>query len=202
MELKKNTIFVFVEKIENLQNKQVLTSKILNKINLISNDDVKKQEIAKFNLLDKIYKLLFQNKVLNLDEISLSVNGKPCVKDFCFSISHSNELITIGVSTDEIGIDIQEIKKIKNKTRLLHRILTQTELTYLPKLKSDKQFFSLWTKKESLYKMLDNSPFFNPENIETTKFFTKTKLLKTSKNSYYLTVASNNKKHLKYNVLV
>ena len=49
---------------------------------------------------------------LNIDELHLTYNehGKPMFKEFCFNISHSKNLIAVGVSNNPIGVDIQVIE--------------------------------------------------------------------------------------------
>ena len=49
---------------------------------------------------------------LDVDELDLTYNeyGKPMFKEFCFNISHSKNLIAVGVSNNQIGVDIQVIE--------------------------------------------------------------------------------------------
>ena len=61
--------------------------------------------------------LLLKEKVLeefslDIDKLELTYNkhGKPLFKEFCFNISHSKNLIAVGVSTNPIGVDIQAIE--------------------------------------------------------------------------------------------
>ena len=50
---------------------------------------------------------------LDIDKLNLFYNefGKPMFKEFCFNISHSENIIAIAISQKEIGVDIQLIKK-------------------------------------------------------------------------------------------
>ena len=67
-----------------------------------------------------------------------TVAGKPYLKSnrAYFSISHSGNLVICAVSDVEIGADVQQIKKIREKTS--EYIGAEYE-----------NFFSLWTKKEA-----------------------------------------------------
>ena len=56
-----------------------------------------------------------------------------------------------------IGLDLQEVDKIKNPEMLLEKIALQSEKDYIAKFKCDFQMrvASLWADKEAVFKALD-----------------------------------------------
>lgn len=81
--------------------------------------------------------------------------GKPYLENdtnFKFNISHSNELIIIGVDyKNEIGVDIEYIKNINLNNYI--KILKKREIEELYKRKNKiDSFYEIWTIKESFCK--------------------------------------------------
>lgn len=58
-----------------------------------------------------------------------------------------------------IGIDLQEVEKIKDAERLLEKIALKSEKDYIAKFKCDfkMRVASLWAVKEAVFKALDVS---------------------------------------------
>ena len=84
------------------------------------------------------------------------------------SISHSNEIVAIGISNEiDFGIDIQyktdKIFKIKNK------FLSKNESKFLDKTDDIEHLIKLWSAKESIYKALgkEGVSFSNDLEIDT-----------------------------------
>ena len=88
---------------------------------------------------------------LNIDYDS---RGKPFLNNQKgISISHSNEIVAIGISNEiDFGIDIQyktnKIFKIKNK------FLSKNESKFLDKSDDIEHLIKLWSAKESIYKAI------------------------------------------------
>lgn len=81
--------------------------------------------------------------------------GKPYLKsydNFYFNLSYSENIVTCGISSREIGIDIEKIKNINFK-KITNLFFTKHENNYILN-SSDKLkcFFKLWTLKESYLK--------------------------------------------------
>ncbi len=75
-------------------------------------------------------------------------DGKPYSATSFFNISHSNEYVVLAISDKHpIGVDIEEIKEVKDDMRKY--ISSKEEYLYI---KNDKNFFEVWTSKESLSK--------------------------------------------------
>lgn len=96
---------------------------------------------------------LLLEKVLGLKEcdIEYQEHGKPYSKktDKEFNISHSGEYTALAVGDTELGVDIQYTQRSINSS--LMRVLSKKEQEYL-KTKGEKEFFKLWTLKESFGK--------------------------------------------------
>ena len=84
--------------------------------------------------------LLLKEKVIeeyNLDidtlELSYNENNKPLFKEFNFNISHSKNYIAVGLSNNEIGVDIQVIenKSLANLAKKLNIEESDNETLYL-----------------------------------------------------------------------
>jgi 4'-phosphopantetheinyl transferase len=88
-------------------------------------------------------------------------HGKPVLvgaKGLSFSLSHSGEGVAIAVARDlDIGVDIEEIKPIEDRSSLVERFFSADE-TYsykaLPPSVQETAFFRLWTRKEAFVKGL------------------------------------------------
>ena len=103
---------------------------------------------------------------LNIDYDS---KGKPFLnKQKGISISHSNEMVAIGISNEtHFGIDIQhkthKIFKIKSK------FLSKKEGKFLGKTDNMEFLIKIWSAKESIFKALDKEgvSFSNDLEIDT-----------------------------------
>ena len=127
---------------------------------------IKEQLGSHLLLTDVLENTYFQE----IDKIEYIYNesGKPYIKDssLYFSLSHSNGIIALTVSKEEIGIDIELIKDVKDT--LSRRIMNDLEYnTYQSLNKESKKiyFFEVWTSKEAYIKKLGTSITLNPSNI-------------------------------------
>ncbi|MDD2435705.1 MAG: 4'-phosphopantetheinyl transferase superfamily protein [Bacilli bacterium] len=100
-----------------------------------------------YKLLSFAYRQRY-NKELNLNRIKTNENEKPYVEDgeFFFNISHSKNYICCAISDHEVGVDIEEERKISDK--LKERILTKQEL------ESNINPLEAWVIKEAYAKYL------------------------------------------------
>jgi 4'-phosphopantetheinyl transferase len=127
---------------------------------------IKEQLGSHLLLTDVLENTYFQE----IDKIEYIYNesGKPYIKDssLYFSLSHSNGIIALTVSKEEIGLDIELIKDVKDT--LSRRIMNDLEYnTYQSLNKESKKiyFFEVWTSKEAYIKKLGTSITLNPSNI-------------------------------------
>jgi phosphopantetheinyl transferase len=101
--------------------------------------------------------------------IDYDLKGKPFLnKQKGISISHSNEIVAIGISNEiDFGIDIQhktdKIFKIKSK------FLSKNEIRFLGKTDNMEFLIKIWSAKESIFKALgrEGVSFSNDLEIDT-----------------------------------
>lgn len=104
----------------------------------------------------------------NKVEIQLSPSGKPYVEGnpVYFSVSHSENLVACVVSDRPVGIDVEFVRPIAPSIQ--ERICTDAELKHLRSFKNDEErnlrFFTLWTRKEALFKRNGTLPRNDREN--------------------------------------
>lgn len=77
----------------------------------------------------------------------LDEHKKPLSDDIFFNVSHSEEMIILGVCDIEIGVDIERIKDISPQMKRF--IASDEEYEYMS---DEERFFEIWTNKESLMK--------------------------------------------------
>ena len=164
--------------IENINNSNYLSKDYLrikqNKKNAIEKikylDDKKRAILGDQLLIKGLYK--YYN--VNYDDVNirLNKNGKPYISDekyqhIKFNISHSHDYSICAFSSNEIGIDIEKIRKVDIKT--INQFATTNEIKYI--LSSENQvlrrLFTIYTLKESYFKMLGDN-LNNIKNIEFT----------------------------------
>ena len=98
--------------------------------------------------------------------INYDFNGKPHLNNQKgISISHSNEIVAIGISNElDFGIDIQyktdKIFKIKNK------FLSKNESKFLDKTDDIDFLINIWSAKESIYKALGKEEISFSKDLE------------------------------------
>lgn len=92
-------------------------------------------------------------------EIIKTEKGKPYLSEnhpeLFFNISHSGDWVVVALSSGEIGIDVEKIKK--PAYRIAERYFSTSELDALNSLKDQEKadfFYDLWTLKESYLKLL------------------------------------------------
>ncbi|WP_231038570.1 4'-phosphopantetheinyl transferase family protein [Pectinatus haikarae] len=86
--------------------------------------------------------------------------GKPFLSDYniYFSLSHSGHYVFCAAGSEEVGADIQ--KNVRYNAHIIKRFFHQEEQAYifsLPQSQQSREFFRLWTFKESCVKMLGSS---------------------------------------------
>ncbi len=90
-----------------------------------------------------------------IPEYIFGKNGKPYLKDrdIFFNLSHSEEYVLCGISSSEIGCDIQKIEGFDLK--LSERFFTENEhkkILFAENGNKDRMFYRIWTLKESFIK--------------------------------------------------
>ena len=146
----------FIANIQNLpdpkENPQILENiwqKRKEKILSYQFENGRKESLGSVLMLQKV---LSQNN-LNPQNIKYGKNGKPEIDGLHFNISHAENFVICSVSENPVGCDIEKIRSIKSGFE--KRFFTQNEVSYLDKFPGEeklKQFFRLWTMKESYMK--------------------------------------------------
>ena len=138
----------------------------------LNEDDKKLLKIRKGKKSKEYF--LAVRKLLETEDPELNIDydskGKPFVnKQKGISISHSNEMVAIGISNEtHLGIDIQhktdKIFKIKSK------FLSKNESKFLGKIDNMEFLIKIWSAKESIFKALgkEGVSFLNDIEIDTS----------------------------------
>jgi 4'-phosphopantetheinyl transferase len=124
------------------------------------------------------YLLIKKLKIKNNGIIfSLSKLGKPFLNQFPdvhFNVSHSGNWVVAIINDSPVGIDVEQVKPIKNALKISKRFFSQEEHQLLINSKEDDLyniFFNIWTLKESYIKATGKGLFqqlqsfsINPNN--------------------------------------
>ena len=104
----------------------------LSTINPIRREYLKKQKghnkIMSYLAWTYLKEIVYKEYHLNIDELNLTYNqyNKPLFKEFCFNISHSENVVAVAISNENIGVDIQLIKNQTNKS-LAHKMKLEND---------------------------------------------------------------------------
>ena len=104
---------------------------------------------------------------LKEEDIFYNQYGKPYIKSKFFNISHSGNYVLLIIADNETGIDIQKIKSININN--FNSILSDNEKNTLNK-NSDFTFYKIWTRKESVIKLLGVGLKIPLKTIDTTLY--------------------------------
>lgn len=123
----------------------------------------------------------------SIEEITIirDKKGKPYLKDipFYISISHSDDLVAVAISKNQIGIDIEKLKD--RDLKICRKVCTQKEILLMENSSNPtKEFYKIWTAKEAYFKKvgtgITNLKDISYENIDCIHFI---------ENEYIITIA-------------
>ena len=80
-------------------------------------------------------------------EWTLTESGKPVSQGKHFNVSHCDGMVVLVLSDDEIGVDVENVRAVEDD--LARYVTTDEEYEAIV---TDKNFFEIWTAKESLAK--------------------------------------------------
>ena len=114
-------------------------------------------------------------KLLKNEDSELTIEydskGKPYLnKEKDISISHSNEIVAIGISNEiDFGIDVQF--KTDKVFKIQSKFLSQMESKFFEKKNDLESLIKVWSAKESIFKALgkEGVSFLNDIEIDTIK---------------------------------
>lgn len=150
-------IYVYVADVSALQdpleNAQVMECLPIERQKKILNTKQKQKRLQSLGagllLNDVLYRYGISIDILRTDE-----NGKPTVDGICFNLSHSGNYVVCAVSERPVGCDIEQIKEAPKQ--IVSRVFSPEEMEYLEQISGEaynREFFRIWTKKESFLKM-------------------------------------------------
>lgn len=143
----------------------------------------------------------FSYKNLGYCTIDTYEYGKPYIKfakDYYFNISHSNEIVTIAIDNEEIGIDIEHVRPIR--LEYYQNILDDNE-RHIIEMSENKieKFYEIWTIKESFSKKVGRGlSIFDEEfsvdyNDNIIKYKNQISYFETIRyNDYIISISSSN----------
>ncbi len=107
----------------------------------------KKIAILEYFLLKKLLKFK------NFPDFSYSSNGKPMLKGYHFSISHTDDVLCIAIASSPVGVDIERIKPYSPN---MAKYLFKNQIKAIENsLNPDLVFTSLFCKREAQIKCCD-----------------------------------------------
>ena len=122
----------------------------------------KKQMLTAGLLLQKVL------AIYGIDESTIRRNpcGKPMVEGIYFNLSHTDGLVVCAVSDAPVGCDVEKVKEAPKG--VAERFFHLNEKMYLEKCFEDydREFFRLWTMKESYLKMTGEGMHFPMKDFE------------------------------------
>lgn len=147
---------------------------------------VEKREAQRQQAENKIKEILAtQGFCAEIDRLPC---GKITCKDNVFvSVAHSGNLIAVAVANHEIGVDVQ-IQTDINNVAIVEKFFTERERHAVANAENfNDTFFTVWCKKEALWKSLKNQPK-TIRTVETCdKPFTE-KIFTFNNEKYFLAV--------------
>ena len=116
--------------------------------------------------------------------IETTPSGKPYLKDYptlFFNISHTSNLILIGIANSPIGVDVEKIDRNADKDGIIKHFFSEKEQQSFfsqPENKKELAFVKGWTRKEAILKatgeglssMKNYEVSFEPETYEPLIF--------------------------------
>lgn len=174
---------------------KVLPKERQKEIACCKNEKVKSDKYFVWRLLEYGLKNTFGLDIKNVDFVK-NEHGKWQCPNCFFSLSHSEDVVAVAISNKPVGVDVEVIKQPK-VLGLENKILSDNEFIEFSKLSNeekDKKILEIWSQKESVFKMLDESSF-KPKDVVCDK--ATTTMLEERGNEYCLSVANVNVKDIK-----
>lgn len=187
----KNQVHLFYSKLPNEYTPIDVKNEIRNlEIEKIKNTDVKKEKTYAWLLLLYAIKQVYGYEHYEVDFEKLE-SGKWICDKCHFSISHRRDYVAIVVSSNNVGVDIEKNKiPIKN---FLSKIANDNEV----KLYDNSKAIELWTKKESLFKLVGEK-LFSLKKLNTEEYCFETIYV----DDYIISIATDDKVDVKVHEVI
>ncbi|NLA86442.1 MAG: 4'-phosphopantetheinyl transferase superfamily protein [Clostridiales bacterium] len=126
-------------------------------------------------------------------DIKAGNTGKPYLTGFpyCeFSISHTRNAVAAAVSDKPVGVDVERVREID--IGIAKRVFSDNELISLGDTDKDinRQFFSIWTKKEALVKYFGTGLTNNLKSLDVTDPSSRERFETYTAGDYILSICS------------
>ena len=138
--------------------KEGLPSSVLEKVNSFKYPDDQQRSL----IADLMVRVFYHQKLkvaLHDIEYTYGTHDKPVLKGWekeFFNISHSGNHVIVAFSDQNVGVDVEAIKKDRRK--IAQRFFTKTEIEDMNAWKEEgaqiRYFYQLWTLKESYMKAI------------------------------------------------
>jgi phosphopantetheine--protein transferase-like protein len=119
-----------------------------------------------------------------------SANGKWGCNLCHFSLSHSIDVVTVAISDNPIGLDVEKITPLPEK--ILDKILTVEERSTLSQLPTNQKVdfvIKTWTQKESCFKLHDIKTW-SPQKLALNKNNLLSQKICVNNENYYVSICS------------
>ncbi len=177
-------IDVYVARVERFSSFKKLPKYAKKELKSVTNESLMAQKRASYGLLEYALQNSFKAP-LNVKSMFKDERGKPRISEHFLSISHTNDLVLVAVSTVNIGADIEQVKEHVSFDKAKAHIACEGE-----EASSIDEMIALWTKKEATFKFDDAISSYNPSKIDTTKYQSKTVFLECDDKKYALSIVS------------
>jgi 4'-phosphopantetheinyl transferase len=100
-----------------------------------------------------LLQMVLQKYGFSQEQITIGSSGKPMCEGLHFNLSHSGSLVICAVGDTPVGCDVEQVREAPRK--LASRFFCENEKDYLNACDSDiydKEFYRMWTRKESYMK--------------------------------------------------
>ena len=178
---------VYVAEIDKVKPLKIVSQGRKNYIRSCSDENLKRQRKAVWNLLEKVLSTVYK-----IDESDLkfyredSGKWKVATLDIDFSLSHTEKIVAVAISNKSVGVDVEPIREIKSKS-FIDRFLSQNEKDeYEKATNKDGYLIKAWTKKESVFKA-KNAEYKLTDKEDDYKY-TKSLELEFDGEKHYLSV--------------
>ena len=184
---------IYIAPVESFINNSILPKYTIKELKKITNESVRNQKISAYGLLKYAVEKSFKFDD-NFKTLKKTKNGKPFAKNYCLSISHTTELIAVGVSKLNLGIDLEVVDNSKDFNHLEKFIISESESSINPK--SIEDLISVWTKKEAQFKF-NGDKIYNPKTINSTLTTSKSININYNNKNYILSVVADDVANVK-----